>query len=686
MEKTIAGCFITGTDTDVGKTVVTASLLRAMRQLGADTVAVKPVQTGCTRDGAQWLAPDVELYGRAVGASPSSRYLALRCYAPACSPHLAASHAGENIVAQDLALEIGQAVKAGEFCLVEGAGGILSPLSETETMLDLMRALGLPPLLVVANRLGCISHALACMKLLAATPLAGAGMILCHVSPPKPAEAELLAENSRFLARQGKKYGFPLLAELPYTADLHSDDATRCDSAWAGLAAKLVPAAKALVAKAQPEARGGEVAELDRRCIWHPYAGTVPSPVIREVVGAEGVYIYLADGRRLLDGMSSWWCVNLGYGRADLQNALNAQARRLSHVMFGGFTHAPAVTLARKLLDIAPGDFERVFFVDSGSVSVEVALKMAIQYQLAKGRPHKTRICALRGAYHGDTLGAMSVCDPVNGMHGIFRSFLPRQFFLDRPESRFGELPNAESLAKMEHDLRENAENIAAVILEPIAQGAGGMWFYHPDYLALLRRLCTELDIVLIADEVATGFGRTGRLFACEWGGISPDIICLGKGLTGGFISLAATLARAEIAETVSRPKAPDQPGILLQGPTFMANPLACAVALEAVTGLLDSPWEENVSRVERGLRDGLAPCHHLPGVKDVRVLGAIGVVEMEKNVNVASLQAFFVGQGVWLRPFRNLIYTVPPFIMTDAEVEKMSNAICEACRRELFL
>lgn len=680
----LRGCFVTGTDTDAGKTTVVAALLRAIAGTGTAAAAVKPVQTGCSRKNGQWIAPDALCYAEAMSpatkSGPEPRTLVLRCFEPACSPHLAASRAGIQLDASRLAAETRGAVQDGAFTLVEGAGGMLAPLNERQSMLDLMLALDLPVLLAVPNRLGCINQAMLSMRLLAQTPLQAAGLVLCRTAA---GDEEIMRENSRFIARHGEEFGFPLLCELPYLPELNSQVRGDRERAWQKLAEILGPCTKKLLS-ATSASTVADVREADRRCIWHPYAGTEPAPRTYEAVGAAGTRIFLADGRELLDGMSSWWCANLGYGRSDLQQALATQARRLPHIMFGGFTHAPAVNLAKKLLSIAPAGFERVFFADSGSVAVEVALKMAIQYQLAAGNLSKTRICAFRGAYHGDTLGAMSVCDPVNGMHHIFGACLPGQLFLDRPGSPFGQKPDNASLEYMENVLREHAGELAAVIVEPIVQGAGGMWFYHPDYLVRLRELCDELEILLIADEIATGFGRTGKLFACEWAGIAPDIMCLGKALTGGMMTFSAVLASGRVARTISQPGNPGQPGILLHGPTFMANPLACAVALQAVETLLASPWQENVARIEKRLAAGLAECRGLPGVRDVRVLGAIGVVETEKPVDTEKLQKFFVDAGVWIRPFNRLIYVMPPFIASDDEIDRLTDAICMACKQNM--
>lgn len=417
-----------------------------------------------------------------------------------------------------------------------------------------------------------------------------------------------------------------------------------------------------------------QILAFDRAHLWHPYSAIPPSYPVWPVVKAQGVLLELAEGQTLIDGMASWWCVIHGYNHPRLNAALIAQIEQMAHVMFGGLTHAPAVELGQRLLQLVPPGLEKVFFCDSGSVAVEVALKLALQYFQAQGQTNKRRFLALHGGYHGDTFGAMAVCDPVTGMHHLFSGFLPKQLFVPRPACRFhapwderAALPLVELLERHHHE-------IAALILEPIAQGAGGMWFYHPEYLKAARRLCDEFEVLLIADEIATGFGRTGRLFACEHAGITPDILCLGKALTGGYLSLAATLTTAKVAEVVCAGKA----GCLMHGPTFMANPLGCAVAVASIDLLLESDWQANVQRLEASLRRGLAPCQALPGVREVRVLGAIGVVELDRPVDLAAITPKFVHQGVWLRPFGRLVYTMPAYCMTDAELGVLCQAIYE--------
>lgn len=423
-----------------------------------------------------------------------------------------------------------------------------------------------------------------------------------------------------------------------------------------------------------PAAERAALLALDRAHVWHPYSSLLEPPPVFAVASAEGVRIELLDGTRLIDGMASWWSVIHGYRHPRLDAALHAQIDRLPHVMFGGLTHAPAVTLAERLVAIAPRGLDCVFFSDSGSVAVEVALKMAIQYQAAAGRPGRQRFLTVRGGYHGDTFGAMSVCDPVTGMHTLFNGVLPAQFFAPRPTSRYSGAWDATDSGELEALLARHRDAIAAVIIEPVVQGAGGMWFYHPRYLERLRACCDEHDVLLIADEIATGFGRTGKLFACEHAGIAPDILCLGKALTGGYMTLAATLATREIADTISR----GDPGVFMHGPTFMANALACSVALASIDLLLEQDWQHHVARIERGLAHGLAPCRALPQVQDVRVLGAIGVVEMRAPVDMRVLPQRFVERGVWVRPFGRLVYVMPPFVISDTDLAHLTGAICE--------
>ncbi|WP_433263679.1 adenosylmethionine--8-amino-7-oxononanoate transaminase [Actinosynnema sp. CS-041913] len=411
-----------------------------------------------------------------------------------------------------------------------------------------------------------------------------------------------------------------------------------------------------------------ELLKLDQAHVWHPY-GPMPGthqPLV--VTAAEGVRLRLDDGRELIDGMSSWWAAIHGYRHPVLDAAVRDQLGRMSHVMFGGLTHEPAVALAARLVEITPPPLEHVFLCDSGSVSVEVAVKMALQYWRSQGRPEKQRLLTWRGGYHGDTFQPMSVCDPEGGMHSLWRGVLPDQVFASAPP-RSLETSYVEELARL---IEQHAGELAAVIVEPVVQGAGGMRFHDPRYLHVLRELTLAHDVLLIFDEIATGFGRTGELFAADHASVSPDIMCVGKALTGGYLSMAATLCTGRVADGISRGEVP----VLAHGPTFMGNPLASAVSLASIDLLLSQDWRSSVQRVSDGLKAGLADA---PG--DVRVLGAIGVVQLDHQVDMAAATAAAVEHGVWLRPFRDLIYTMPPFISTDDEVAAIGSAVVAAAR-----
>ena len=412
--------------------------------------------------------------------------------------------------------------------------------------------------------------------------------------------------------------------------------------------------------------------------MWHPYGGlpaAPPQPL--PVVSARGVRLRLADGRELIDGMASWWCVIHGYRNPALDGAVREQLDWMAHVMFGGLTHEPAILLAERLVELAPQGMERVFFADSGSVSVEVAIKLALQYQRALGHAERTRLLTVRGGYHGDTFGAMAVCDPVQGMHSLFRGVLAEHVFAQRPPAGFDAGLDEEWAAHVRELIAAHAHELAAVIVEPVVQGAGGMRFYAPECVALLRELCDEHGLLLVLDEIATGFGRTGALFACEHAGVAPDVMCVGKALTGGYMTLAATLCTPAVAEVVSG----GEGGGLMHGPTFMANPLACSVALASLELLADDGWRARVAAIERGLRVGLEPARELPGVADVRVLGAIGVVQLDHDVDVPAATATAVARGVWLRPFRDLIYTMPAYVMDEDDLASVTVAVVDAAR-----
>ncbi|HEK0728671.1 TPA: adenosylmethionine--8-amino-7-oxononanoate transaminase [Proteus mirabilis] len=413
---------------------------------------------------------------------------------------------------------------------------------------------------------------------------------------------------------------------------------------------------------------------FDLRHIWHPYTSMSNPLPAYPIVSAKGVELTLANGKQLIDGMSSWWAAIHGYNHPELNTAVTEQLAAMSHVMFGGITHPPAVALCRKLLAITPTPLECIFLADSGSVAVEVAIKMALQYWQAKGEKRQ-RIVALKRGYHGDTFGAMSVCDPDNSMHSLYKGYLPNHLFVDAPKTGFYQPWDATDMDALRTTLAQHHQHIAAVMLEPIVQGAGGMHIYHPEYLTQARALCDEFNVLLIADEIATGFGRTGKLFACEHAGISPDIMCVGKALTGGYMTLSATLTTRHIADTISQGDA----GCFMHGPTYMGNPLACAVANASLSLLEQGHWVNQVAQIETQLKTELLPLKQAKSVKDVRVLGAIGVVEMVEPVNMAKLQKYFVDEGVWIRPFGKLIYIMPPYIISPEKLTKLTQAIEKA-------
>lgn len=415
-----------------------------------------------------------------------------------------------------------------------------------------------------------------------------------------------------------------------------------------------------------------ELIALDQAHVWHPYAA-FPNPApVYPVSHADGVHLHLTDGRNLIDGTASWWSVIHGYNRPELNAAIEQQLGKMAHVMLGGLTHEPVARLAQLLAEITPAGLNKVFFSDSGSVAVEVAMKMALQFWFSQGQHQKTQFLALRSGYHGDTFAAMSVCDPFGGMHHLFTHTFSRQIFSETPSCKFEDEWDERYIANFSQLIQRHRQKIAAVILEPIAQNAGGMRFYSPHYLRRVRELCDKNDVLLIADEVATGFGRTGKLFACEHANISPDIMCLGKGLTGGYIGLAATLANDKVSDGIAQGKS----GAFMHGPTFMGNPLACAVALASTELLLNSDWQAKVAHMEAFMKAELEPCRELSLVADVRVLGAIGVVELHEPPSIDDIQAKFVKEGVWIRPLGKLIYLMPSYIISDTELRQLTRAI----------
>lgn len=419
---------------------------------------------------------------------------------------------------------------------------------------------------------------------------------------------------------------------------------------------------------------------IDKQHIWHPYSAMNSDLPVYEVESAHGLRIKLKDGRELIDGMSSWWCKIHGYNHPEINAALKSQIDTLSHIMFGGLTHQPAIDLTELLLKVTPDNLQKIFYSDSGSVAVEVAMKMAIQFWNAKGHKQKKRFISLSSAYHGDTFAAMSVSDPDTGMHSLFKNAVIQQIFLPQPVARFGENCAKTDLDELESVVKKHKDEAAALILEPVVQGAGGMWFYSAEYLKHARALCNKYNILLIHDEIATGFGRTGKLFACEHANISPDIMCIGKALTGGYLSMAATLTTNKVAEIIDS----GEPGVFMHGPTFMANPLACTAALASTRLLLESNWEANIARIEKQLQTGLEYCNTFSHVQEVRVLGAIGVVEMKQVVDMKSYTQAFVNAGVWVRPFGKLVYLMPPFSISEKDLDLLTAAVVNVIQQHI--
>ncbi len=703
MKYDTCGIFIAGTSTNVGKTVVTAALSRALYMAGqGGHIPVKPVQTGIVHTSDA----DVSVYSAAHAGfdiAPTHAPRTLFSYALPASPHLAAAQEGQRLRCQDIVHSLA-AHKHGPL-LVEGAGGLFVPINAQESMLDVMQALAFPVVLVMQNTLGALNHTLLSLEALRQRNLPLLALVCVDTDGQGAKEALVRTENIRYL-----RDFLPdiLIIEMPFVADL----AENSIGAWGKVAQPLLPLAqkicslweekslqdacstekckeqKEILPSLQPfqQEELSSLLDWDKSHLWHPYTSAVAPLPVYPVSHAKGVHIYLQDGRALVDGMSSWWCAIHGYGHEALIQACQEQAQNMAHVMFGGLTHTPAVKAAQKLFALLPTPLkalQRLFWADSGSVAVEVALKMALQYQ--QGKEQRTKILSPRGGYYGDTLGAMSVCDPINGMHSLFNHVLPQHIFIERPACSFdGNMDtffDSRCLEELETVFAAQGEHLAACILEPIVQGAGGMHFYHPRYVQRVRQLCDAYGVLLICDEIATGFGRTGKLFACEWAHITPDILCVGKALTGGFMTLAATLCTQEVAEGICQ-----DGNVFMHGPTFMANPLACAVAAAALDVLVQNPWQTRVERIAAELQAGLAPCKSLTDVKDVRVLGAIGVVEMQEPVNMVTLQAFFVEQGVWIRPFGKLIYVMPPYIATTDDIEKLCKAIVQSIEEKKYM
>ena len=654
--------FILGTDTDVGKTLICAGLLKNLPY----AQAIKVIQTGSTLQDQQTYI--------AAGNSPS-RVKTLEHLQLAASPHLAAADTNIQLSVTALSWQIKKETAQNQLTFIEGSGGILTPINHDETFLDLIADLSAPAILVIKNVLGAINHSLLTINQLRYRGIDIAGIIFTHPTLSDSSEDALIAEDNIKIISQ--MTALPVLATVPYIPELTSS--VQHQFSWEKVAYALKNAAHVLQSASNHQ--NETLTQFDREHLWHPYSQMHHTPANWLVEKTHGCTLYLDNGLQLIDGMSSWWSAIHGYNHPVLLAAINQQASQMPHIMFGGLTHKPAILLGQRLVEILPDGLERIFYADSGSVAVEVAIKMAIQYFHAQGLPHKNKLVSFMGGYHGDTFGAMSVCDPINGMHTLFNHTIQHQIFAPKPTAPFDQVFDPDSLNEITHIITEHHHECAAIIIEPIVQGAGGMWFYHPDFLKALRTLCSENNILLIVDEIATGFGRTGKLFASNWAGISPDIMCIGKALTGGTMTLAATITTEKIAQGISA-----HGQVLMHGPTFMANPLACHVALTSIDLLLRSSWQKQVSDIEQQLKSALIPLTYESDVADVRVLGAIGVVEMVAKVNVHKLQSYFVEQcHVWIRPFNNLIYIMPPFIIQPEALAQLTNAIRYAVQKKLW-
>ena len=648
--------FITATDTDIGKTFVTTSLLKAFLDANFNAIALKPVQTGCEIVDNKAIAPDLNEYQK---VNPKNDFAPRYAFKFPASPHFSANLENERINMGELEIYVNKYAKNAEITLVEGAGGLFVPLNEDEIFLDFIKILQIPVVLVCKNVLGSINHTLLNIEILRQNGIKIALLVVnFHDENNKIAKSNLEYLRSKF---DGE------IAVLPKFENENYEKASEFFANFVQNCSKNLLNSDEIIDL-----------EFDKNHLWHPYTSALHPLGAYGVKFVKGNKIYTDNGV-LIDGMSSWWCATLGYNRSELNAAANTQISRFSHIMFGGLTHAPAVNLGKKLLEMM-SEFSHIFYCDSGSVSVEVALKMALQYQQNKN-PQKTKILTVLGGYHGDTIGAMSVCDPINGMHFLFNGILAEQIFAPRPSCRFDEPFDESSFNEFEKIFMQNNEKIAAVIIEPIVQGAGGMWFYHPRYLEKVRELCDKFGALLIFDEVATGFGRTGKMFAYNHTKIAPDIITIGKALTGGFMSFAATLANEKVARGIS-----ENGGVFMHGPTFMANPLACVVALKNLQTLTSINWQEKVLNLENSMKQNLSKCAKFDEVSDIRVLGGIGVVELKSEINVEKVQKFFVSKGVFIRPFGKNIYLMPPFITPDDDLKVLCDAVYEAIKGKYFV
>lgn len=655
---------MTGVDTGVGKTVVAGLMARQLLRGHADVITVKLVQTGC--DG---FSEDLLLHRKLMGCADfpedKSGLTAPQIFKFPSSPHLAAALEGAEVDIDSIERAVSECAKRHDNVIVEGAGGLAVPLHEDVLTVDFVRENGWKTILVTNGALGRLNHAIMSLESLFSRGMTLSGVVFNYCAGTDPQiESDTVRMLKSYLKRAGEDAPVVIVPEV-------SDPENPPDVDFSEIFAGTEPSDAARTVR------------FDREHIWHPYSSIGNPPPVFTAAETCGTRIKTEESVELIDAVSSWWCAAHGHSNPEIVRAIRRQASKMPHVMFAGFTHRPAAELAEMIGGFLPAGLDRVFFADSGSVSVECAAKMAVQYQRAAGRPSRSRLAALKGGYHGDTSGAMALSDP-DGMHVLFRDIMPRHFFAEKPVSRFGGEWMPEDFDSMRSLAQEHGDEIAAVICEPVFQGGNAMWMYHPQYLRELRRLCDEYGFLLIFDEIATGFWRTGKLFAMDHAGVVPDIVCLGKALTGGTVTLAAAVASRRVADVIST----GSPAAFMHGPTFMANPIACAAGAASLKLFRSLDYAGSVRRISETLSRGLSGLKGTDNVADVRVLGAIGVVELKNMPSPSDVRKVILDTGVWLRPFSNFVYTMPPLMCSDAELNRIAAAIrgvaeCPPCCEE---
>ncbi len=644
--------FVSGIDTGVGKTVVTGLLARWLLRQGCRVITVKMVQTG--NDGySEDLDAHRILMGRVSFPEDQEGLTAPQIFRFPASPLLAAALEHTTLDLERIADCVKTLASRYDIVLVEGAGGLGVPLNEQVLAMDFAAEQGWPLILVTSGKLGSINHTVLSIEAAQSRGMTLAGIVY-NWNPE--VDSTIDEDTPKYIRKYLTLHHLNVpLAFVPCVSDLENPPETDFSAIFSAPNEDDVP----------------RLAALDRRHLWHPYASIGNPPPVQFAEKSHGTRIRLDDGTELLDAVSSWWCTAHGHSHPAIMEAIRRQSQQMSHVMFGGFTHRPATLLVDRLLQLLPAGLDAVFLADSGSISVECAVKMAVQYHYAAGNPKRCKMVALKGAYHGDTAGAMALSDP-DGMHLLFQGIMPRHFFAEQPATPFHGTWDDADFASMERILAEHEDEIAGVIVEPVFQGGNAMWLYHPEYLRRLRAACDRHGALMVFDEVATGLGRTGRLFAMEHADVIPDILCIGKTLTGGSMTLAATIASRRVADVISSRGS----GAFMHGPTYMGNPLVCAAAKASLDLLDQYDWKGNLAAIENGFREGLDAFRQHPNVRDVRILGGIGILELEHMPTVAQTTVNCRETGVWLRPFGNWVYSMPPFITTPGEIEQITHAM----------